>query len=925
LNIVVIESFIKQYCYIKYKILKICKNYLFETVLIISFLCYKVKFYFPVTTNGRAMGASGKKTNPWKHKAIFNSLDACFAIVGKDGFVIEANPGLGQRLGRPAEELAGKRFSELLAQHPAAPPLITEASLKYLFENPAFICRAKLACRDGGILRVRLLSHHPAEADSIVVEIVPEEQLSTELNKAGEPDDSFLENIFSTVGDGLYVTDEQGCIVKANPALAKMLGYSQADLIGKNSMEFIALEESDTTVLPELMRQLLRQGVVENYEALWRKKDGAPVQVELKVSLLKNNTGAIIGAVSAVRDITLRKLAEEALRESEQRFRVLANSASDAIIFLDSRGKIIFWNLGAQKMYGYEYKEMLGKTPESIMPPGFFGKHDRPFMQKENDFSDQTVDSFGLHKNGLRFPVEISLSSGKAGSALFYCAIVRDITGRKKVEEALRESEERFRVLAESLPEGIIAVDAQGSIVFWNTGAQNLFGYTRNEVLGKPSTVLIPERYHQIEKKILQALQQQSLSAFKGRIRRGFCKRKDGVEFANEISTGPWPTRQGLYYVAIIRDVTERLKAEEALRASEQRFKELADALPQTVFELDLDGVITFINRTALDAFGYSLAETDKGLHALHMIVPEQRITVRENIEKVLAGERLGGQEYMALRKDGSTFPCIIHASPIMAEGKPRGVRGLLIDITLRKELEEQMNKSKRLASISTLAGGVAQDFNTILSVILGNINLAQHQVAPEDRMSEHLGAAERATLRAKDLTDQLIAFAKGGAALKTAVSAEKLLREAADTALKGSNVSCRFSCPPDLQLTELDIAQMRQVFINLLINADQAMPEGGSIEVSALNFTVGPGDNLPLPNGAYVKITISDQSIGILNEHLQQLFDPYFTSRQRGSGIGLATTYTIIKNHGGLITVESEFGRGTTFHIFLPASTSKD
>jgi PAS domain S-box-containing protein len=899
--------------------------FLFKTVLIISFLCYKVKYYFPVTTNGQAMSASGKQNTAWRQKAIFNSPDICLAIVGKDGFIIEANPGLGLLLGCPSAELAGKKFSGLLAKQPSATSLITEVTLKYFFENPSFVYSAKLACRDGGIVRVRLLSHHGAKADSIVVEFVPDQQLSAELSTAGEPADSFLENIFSTVGDGLYVTDEQGCIVKANPALAKMLGYRQTDLIGKNSMEFIALEKNDTTVLPELMRLLLSQGVVENYQALWRKKDGGPVQVELKVSLLKNSTGAMIGAVSAVRDISLRKLSEEALRESEQRFRVLANSAPDAIIFLDSQDTIIFWNQGAQNMYGYSYKEMIGKTPESIMPCDFFDKHHSRFLQLYDNFSDLKAESFGIHKNGLRFPVEISLSSGRAASALFYCAIVRDITDRKKVEEALRESEQRFRVLAESLPEGIIAVDSKGSIVFWNTGAHNLFGYTKEEVLGQPSTMLTPERYRIAEQEGLRALQQKGFSAFQGRMLHGVGKRKDGTEFADEISSGPWPTQQGLYYVAVIRDITERLKAEQALRESEQRFKELADALPQTVFELNLEGMITFVNRTALDAFGYSPAEIEKGMHALHMIVPEQRLEVRENIQKVFSGERLGGQEYLALRKDGTTFPCIIHASPILANGMPHGLRGLLIDITLRKELEEQINKSKRLASISTLAGGVAQDFNTILSIILGNINLAQHLVMPEDRISEHLIAAERATLRAKDLTDQLIAFSKGETALKKTVSVEKLLREAADIALKGSTVTCQFSFPPNLQLTEIDMAQMRQVFINLLINAEHAMPEGGSIDVSAVNCTVGPGDNLPLPNGAFVKITISDQSIGILNEHLQQLFDPYFTSRQRGSGIGLATTYTIIKNHGGLITVESEFGRGTTFHIFLPANASKN
>jgi PAS domain S-box-containing protein len=310
--------------------------------------------------NGSAMSTSGKQHTAWREEAIFNSLDVCFAIVGKDGLVIEANPGLGQLLGCPAAELAGKKFSGLLAKQSAATSLITEVTLKYFFGNPAFVYSAKLACRDGGIARVRLLSRHTTEAGSTVVEFVPDEQLSAERNKAGEPDDSFLENIFSTVGDGLYVTDEQGCIVKANPALAKMLGYSQADLIGKNSMDFIAQEERDTDVLPELMRQLLSQGVVENYEALWRKKDGMPVQVELKVSLLKNSMGAMIGAVSAVRDITLRKLSEEALRESEQRFRAIVEDQTELVWRSSLERTCTFANTAFLRYFGRTAENTIG-------------------------------------------------------------------------------------------------------------------------------------------------------------------------------------------------------------------------------------------------------------------------------------------------------------------------------------------------------------------------------------------------------------------------------------------------------------------------------------------------------------------------------------------------------------------------------------
>lgn len=733
--------------------------------------------------------------------AIFKSCDFCFAIVGEDGLIIEANPGLAHLLGCRAQELSGKLFSGLLATPSCEHRQSTEAALKYFFEKSVFIYNSKLVRHDGTAVGVRLISRRAAGTGSVLVEIVQEDRLPAGHDKAAAPDDSFLENIFSAVGDGLYVTDEQGRIVKANPTLAKMLGYRLEELIGRRSLEFIAQAEAgDAACAPELIPELISRGVVENYEALWRKKDGTQVQVELKISLLKNSAGAMIGAVSAVRDISLRKLSESALRASEEQFRTLTESTFDAIL----------------------------------------------------------------------------------------------------------------------------SINSQGLITFWNKGARSIFGYEADEILGKPVSLLLPEHVRERDARSLQSALRSGASLTNGKPLEQLYRHKDGREFIGEFSRSAWSMGGELFISAVVRNISERKQVEADLRESEQRFKELADALPQTVFELNIEGIITFVNRTALDAFGYRPSDIDKGMHAMHMIVPEQRITVRENIEKVFAGERLGGQEYMALRKDGTTFPCIIHASPILADGKPQGLRGLLIDITLRKELEEQMNKSNRLASIATLAGGVAQDFNTILSIILGNINLAQHQVAPEDRVSEHLAAAERATLRAKDLTDQLIAFSKGGTALKTALSVEKLLRDAANTALKVSNVACQFSFPPDLQHTELDELQMRQVFINLLINADHAMPEGGSIDVSAVNITVGPGDNLPLPNGAYVKITISDQSIGILNEHLQQLFDPYFTSRQRGSGIGLATTYTIIKNHGGLITVESEFGSGTTFHIFLPACGNK-
>jgi CheY-like chemotaxis protein len=235
--------------------------------------------------------------------------------------------------------------------------------------------------------------------------------------------------------------------------------------------------------------------------------------------------------------------------------------------------------------------------------------------------------------------------------------------------------------------------------------------------------------------------------------------------------------------------------------------------------------------------------------------------------------------------------------------------------------MEEELLRVEKLESIGILAGGIAHDFNNILTAILANIALAKMHPNAVDQSFERLVKAEKAALRAKDLTQQLLTFSKGGTPIKKTVSIAELIKESTSFALRGSNVRCEFSILDDLWPVEVDEGQMSQVINNLIINADQAMPEGGIIKVSAENMTVGAEEVLPLREGKYVKISIDDQGIGIPEEHLQKIFDPYFTAKQKGSGLGLATTYSIIKRHDGYITVDSKLGVGTTFYIYLPAS----
>ncbi|MDP6777005.1 MAG: ATP-binding protein, partial [Candidatus Latescibacteria bacterium] len=349
--------------------------------------------------------------------------------------------------------------------------------------------------------------------------------------------------------------------------------------------------------------------------------------------------------------------------------------------------------------------------------------------------------------------------------------------------------------------------------------------------------------------------------------------------------------------------------------------RELADLLPQIACETDTRGNLTFVNRNAFDAFGYTPDELEQGINIFQMLVPGDLEKAREGFSQVIRGEGTEGIEYTALRKDGSTFPIIIYARPIIHNGVPEGVRAVVVDITERQRAEEELRKMQRLESIGVLAGGIAHDYNNILTAILGNISLILLNQDLDDETQRRLREAEAASIQARSLTHQLLTFSKGGTPVKKTVAVEGLMKDAVGFSLRGANVVGKFSFSEDLGAVEVDEGQIGQVLNNLVINAKQAMPEGGSIDVSAGNVDVMADSALPLEPGRYVRISVADQGTGIPAAHLSRIFDPYFTTKQEGSGLGLAVCYSVINGHDGHITVESELGVGSTFHVYLPAS----
>lgn len=365
------------------------------------------------------------------------------------------------------------------------------------------------------------------------------------------------------------------------------------------------------------------------------------------------------------------------------------------------------------------------------------------------------------------------------------------------------------------------------------------------------------------------------------------------------------------------RMLHDKQSVKQNLQNEKERFQELSEHLPVGVFEADLDLNLTYVNRKALAVFGYTSEDLAHGLNGLDMFVPEDRSKVRTNVAQRMQAIDTDINEYVGLRKDGTTFPVISHSSPVESEGKVVGIRGFIADISERKEREEEQLRLKKLESVGVLAGGIAHDFNNLLAGLFGNIEMAKRSLPGDHKAWRYLNLAGQSMDNATKLTRQLLTFAKGGEPIKEVISIDGLLRDAAQFSLRGSNVKLETQFTPGLYPVNADRGQLNQVISNLVINARQAMPEGGILRLSAENFGEGAHRG--------VRISVQDQGTGIAHKYLDRIFDPYFTTKQEGSGLGLASCYSIIRKHDGRIMVESELDRGTTFTIELPAVFSDD
>ncbi len=495
---------------------------------------------------------------------------------------------------------------------------------------------------------------------------------------------------------------------------------------------------------------------------------------------------------------------------------------------------------------------------------------------------------------------------------------------RKEAEYQTDKQRIYFEQLFNNNPAGIVMLDNKDRILACNDAFTRIFGYEQEEILHHKVNTLIVDESLRDEATELSTITMDGKIVEKESIR----KTKEGKDVYVKMYGVPVTIEGkqiGIY--GIYLDITDLHNALDSYLEEKEKLEVMLRSIGDGVIATDMNGDILLINRNAEELTGWKQDKAiGKNLDKVFNVIYESSSKIGENLFTMVldSGENVELPSSTILyTRDKSELIIEASAAPIKdPDGNLTGVIIVFRDVTQRKKIEEELQKSAKLESIGILAGGIAHDFNNILTAILGNITLAKKIIANTNpKVGARLDEAEKASIRAKDLTEQLLTFSRGGDPIKKTASVKEIIHEASSFAIHGSIVHCHYDIAEDLMNVEADLGQLSQVINNMVINSVQAMPNGGEVNIIAENVDITPEENTTIKPGKYIKITIEDCGVGIPRSQLAKIFDPFYTTKKNGTGLGLTTSYTIVKKHDGYIDVESSIGEGTTFVIHLPAT----
>jgi two-component system cell cycle sensor histidine kinase/response regulator CckA len=606
----------------------------------------------------------------------------------------------------------------------------------------------------------------------------------------------------------------------------------------------------------------------------------------------------------------------------------LINFSVDAVFLVDSGGVVRWANPATTTIFGYAPDAVIGLRVRDLVEPQDLEAWtelvrriiDHPDVPQSGVFRCRHRDgnirwTEGVARNLLREPT--------VGAIVVH---YRDVTDRKATEEALRVTEDRYGHLVAAAADLIFDADAEGYFRFVNPETLRVFGYENDEVIGRRFTEFIRADHRPA---VLQHYYQQTTQ----RVPNSYVEFPAVTKSGGEVWLGQnaWLVfnAKGQYtgMQAVARDITERRRAEDALRAAEAKYRGLVEQSLVGVYILQNDRLV-YVNPKGAAIVGYTQRELLDLPWAFALVHEQDRPVVIDQLSRLSPAERGNVQlTVRGVRKDGAVVQVEAYCSVTESGGQP-AILATVIDISDRVKLEEQLRQAQKMEAVGRLAGGIAHDFNNLLTAIRGNAELMSHRVKHDPAMSAEINEILLAADRAASLTRQLLAFSRKQVMQSVPLDINEIVSSVTRMArrLIGTGVRLRHELAPALSLVLADPAQIEQVLLNLIVNARDAMPAGGMIQLQTANVRLDSDSPEisqagPAP-GDFVLLSVTDDGIGMDQATQARIFEPFFTTKEtgRGTGLGLSTVYGIIRQTGGAISVVSERGRGACFRVYLPA-----
>lgn len=730
---------------------------------------------------------------------------------------------------------------------------------------------------------------------------------------------------FTHSNDAIFITDpEEDKILEVNPRACSMLGYSREEMLSMSVSDIHPVE------MPQLLafsRSVVLEGKGWTDQLTCLTKRGEALSAEISASTI--DLDGRLCLLSMVRDTTERKVTEQKLRESEEKYRDIFESAHDVILLVDVEGTIVDINPRGELLTSYPRAELTGmnlfqtlvvsEDRENIRQALYYAARGE---ETRYEVRWQTKDKRIIHFEGAT-----TSRKSETGEFLYTRCMLRDVTDRKRAEEQrredelqLRESEERFRTIFEKAVAGIALVAIDGTFLKVNGRFSDIVGYHEDELLKLHwQNITYPPDVKTGEDKVRQVLTGEiQFTSFD----KAYVK-KDGSLVWVHLSMSLLRSRTGKprYFISIIDDITDLRQSHETIRDQ----AELLEVTHDTIIVRDLEDRILYWNSSAENKYGWSKQEAT-GRKLSDLLFSHKQSQLQDAMKAIFRDGKWEG-ELRPLSKQERELIVDSRWTLVRDDrGSPKAILTVGTDVTEKKKTEEHLLRVQRMESIGALAAGIAHDLNNILAPVLLGVDVLRKNVV-DDNSRRILSAIESSARRGSEVIKQLLLFGKGGEAERTLLQpahviheTEKILRETFPR-----NIRVEVKVPDQLWAILADMTQISQVLINLCVNARDAMPHGGTLTVSAENILLDEiyaRMNVEAKTGPYVLVQIADSGNGIPKEILGEIFEPFFTTKPvgKGSGLGLATVLNLVRKHGGFLNVYSQVGSGTAFKIYLPA-----